>query len=196
MPTDHEHNDARPVAGAWSRETDRAVARSLTEHPSPHHLHPVLDTRSGCRPTAPCTACQQRLRGEVPGRPHEQGSAAGVLPVELVHTADQPRTLREILFTHRALAAASALEITELMAEVTAYIQQGPSHQHCTEVCESFPDRPPMVAETEEHLRRSIRSHPAVTGPQTGTRPAVDALIELVVDVYRDEANGIRWASS
>ncbi len=59
------------------------------------------------------------------GRPHEQGSATDVLPVSLTHTADQPRTLREILFTHRALAGATAVEITELMAEVTAYIRMG-----------------------------------------------------------------------
>lgn len=41
-----------------------------------------------------------------------------VLPVDLTHLVDQPRTLREILFMHRATAAATALEITELMAEV------------------------------------------------------------------------------
>lgn len=52
------------------------------------------------------------------GRPHEQQAATDVLPVSLTHTADQPRTLRQILFTHRALAAAKALEITELMAEL------------------------------------------------------------------------------
>lgn len=185
MPTDHEHNDTRPVAGAWSRETEPAVARSNAEHPPPHHLHPVLDTRSACRPTAPCQPCQQRVRGEAEGRPHEQGSAAGVLPVELVHTDNQPRTLREILFTHRALAAATALEITGLMVELAEFIRRGPSHQHCTEACEPFPDRPPVVAETEEHLRQQIRVHPAVWGPQTGTRAAVDALIESVVAIYR-----------
>lgn len=38
---------------------------------------------------------------------------------------DAPRSLRDILFSHRALAAATALEITELMADLTAYIQRG-----------------------------------------------------------------------
>lgn len=59
------------------------------------------------------------------GRPHEQGSATDVLPVELTRAEDQPRTLRQILFTHRALAGATVLEITELMAEVTTYVRTG-----------------------------------------------------------------------
>lgn len=46
----------------------------------------------------------------------------GILPVDLVHQKDQPRTMREILFTHRALAQARPEEITELMAELAPLI--------------------------------------------------------------------------
>ena len=59
--------------------------------------------------------------------PAEQVPA--VLLVDLVHPTDQPRTLRQILFSHRALAGADALEITELMAELQPLIRRGwPDH--------------------------------------------------------------------
>jgi len=59
-----------------------------------------------CRPSAPCAACS----------------------VKLGH-AGEPRTLRDILFGHRALAGATALEITELMAAVQPLLGPGTEHQ-------------------------------------------------------------------
>ncbi len=41
-----------------------------------------------------------------------------ILPADLQHQKDQPRTLRQILFTHRALAQADPEQITDLMSEV------------------------------------------------------------------------------
>lgn len=167
MPTDHEFNDARPVAGAvpefllsgWTDPETQALFEA--EHREAQQIHDPesmieayggdprvvegellsaeesaqlieaigdhppaddgLTDHCGChgyrRGTGACP-------GERDGRPHEQGSAVGVLPVELTHVADQPRTLREILFSHRALAAATALEITELMAALEPLFRQ------------------------------------------------------------------------
>jgi hypothetical protein len=56
-----------------------------------------------CRPTDPCPACRQRL-GQRLG---QQDSA-------------EPRTLLQIVGTHRALAGASALEVAELVAVIEA----------------------------------------------------------------------------
>lgn len=44
-----------------------------------------------------------------------------VFPELAADPTDAPRTLRDILFTHRALAAAKALEITELLRDIVAW---------------------------------------------------------------------------
>lgn len=64
----------------------------------------------------------------------------GHLAQNMALVSPEIRTLREILFNHRALAGATALEITELMVELQGYIERGPSHQHCSGQCESFKD--------------------------------------------------------
>jgi hypothetical protein len=58
-----------------------------------------------CRPSAPCAACAAKL-----------GSTG------------ESKTLRQVLFNHRATAGASALEITELMAEIQPMLGQATDH--------------------------------------------------------------------
>lgn len=53
----------------------------------------------------------------------ETEQAPGNLAQNMALISPEVRTLREILFNHRALAAATALEITELMAELQNLIK-------------------------------------------------------------------------
>lgn len=103
---------------AQIHEEWRGEEMDSTAEPRTLAIDPVIDTYIGDW----LDQENERAAEEMPGRPHEQQAATDVLPVSLTHTADQPRTLRQILFTHRALAAATALEITELMAELQPFL--------------------------------------------------------------------------
>jgi hypothetical protein len=61
--------------------------------------------------------------GTMQARALRQVAAAGSVPPALV--GPTPRTLRQIVATHRAVALASSAEIRDLVAELTEHIRRG-----------------------------------------------------------------------
>lgn len=129
LPDDH------PAAGHTSISLPKAEAFARGEHPAfdtyPGHSADV--TIGACRPTAPCPACRQRLEDKERAEAVERGNAhwhgkscvpgpvAGCMWCQPA-TTPEPRTLMQIVGQHRAVAGASVLEITELVAELYPFI--------------------------------------------------------------------------